>query len=182
MKAGDTSGQHLNVSDRQMQALTANIQEGEVQIPIPDQNGGEGPHNEEGGNQNRDQNDEGSSANQNRVPCPSQVAEPTRSTADARVAKLEEELKEMREQMKEMKSQVKAKAAKNLDMLIHRSESPFTKRVDKYLLPTKFKVPQLETFDGLKDPLDYLDSFRTIIRLQGVSDEIMCCAFTMNLI
>jgi hypothetical protein len=47
----------------------------------------------------------------------------------------------MREQMKEMKSQVKAKAAKNLDMLVHRSESPFTKRIDEYPLPAKFKVP-----------------------------------------
>ena len=94
MEAGDTSDQHLNVSDRQMQALTANIQElarqsttdrremqeltrqnpelialllsrGEVQISNPCQNGREGPRNEEGGNQNREQNDEGSSANQN---------------------------------------------------------------------------------------------------------------------
>uniref|UniRef100_A0A2N9H1P6 Retrotransposon gag domain-containing protein n=1 Tax=Fagus sylvatica TaxID=28930 RepID=A0A2N9H1P6_FAGSY len=83
--------------------------------------------------------------------------------------------------MKEMKSQVKAKAARNLDMLVHRSESPFTKRVDDYPLPTKFKVPQLENFDGLRDPLDYLDSFRTVMRLQGVSDEIMCRAFPTNL-
>ena len=83
--------------------------------------------------------------------------------------------------MREMKSQVKAKAAKNLDMLIHRSESPFTKRVDEYPFPAKFKVPQLETFDGLKDPLDYLDSFRTVMHLQGVSDEIMCRAFPTNL-
>ena len=80
-----------------------------------------------------------------------------------------------------MKSQVKAKAAKNLDMLVHHSESPFTKRVDKYPLPAKFKVPQLETFNELKDSLDYLDSFRTVMRLQGVSDEIMCHAFPMNL-
>jgi hypothetical protein len=83
--------------------------------------------------------------------------------------------------MKKMKSQVKAKAAKNLDMLVHRSESPFTKRVDEYPLPAKFKVPQLETFDGLKDPLDYLDSFRTVMRLQGVSNKIMCRAFPTNL-
>ena len=194
MEAGDTSDQHLNASDRQMQALIANIQElawqsavdrremqeltwqnqeliallrsrGEVQIPNPGKNGGEGPRNKEGGNQNRDQNDERSSANQNRVPHPSQVAEPTRSVADARAAKLEEELKEMREQMREMKSQVKAKAAKNLDMLVHRSESPFTKKVDEYPLPAKFKVPQLETFDRLKDSLNYLDSFKTVMRL-----------------
>ena len=83
--------------------------------------------------------------------------------------------------MREMKSQVKAKAAKNLDILIHRSESPFTERIDEYPLPAKFKVPQLENFDRLKDPLDYLDSFRTVMRIQGVSDEIMCRAFPTNL-
>uniref|UniRef100_A0A2N9HZA5 Uncharacterized protein n=1 Tax=Fagus sylvatica TaxID=28930 RepID=A0A2N9HZA5_FAGSY len=155
MEARDINGQHLNVLDRQMQALTTNIQElarqsaadrremqeltrqnhelitllrsrGNIQIPIPDQNGGEGPRNEEGGNQNHNQNDEGSFANQNRMPRLSHVAEPTRFTEDARAAKLEEELKEMKEQMKKMKSQVKAKAAKNLNMLVHCSESPFT--------------------------------------------------------
>ena len=191
-----------------MQALTANIQElarqsaadrreiqelarqnqklmallrsrGEVPSPGQGQNGEEIPRNEAGRNQN--QNDEGSSANQNREPHPSQVADPAKSAADARAAKLEEELKEMREQMKEMKSQAKAKAGKNLDMLVHRSESPFTKRVDEYPLPAKFKVPQLETFDGFKDPLDYLDSFRTIMRLHSVSDEIMCRTFPTNL-
>ena len=56
--------------------------------------------------------------------------------------------------MREMKSQVKEKAVKNLDMLVHRSESPFTKRENEYPFPTKFKVPQLETFNGLKDPFD----------------------------
>uniref|UniRef100_A0A2N9GHQ1 Reverse transcriptase/retrotransposon-derived protein RNase H-like domain-containing protein n=1 Tax=Fagus sylvatica TaxID=28930 RepID=A0A2N9GHQ1_FAGSY len=83
--------------------------------------------------------------------------------------------------MKEMKSQVKAKAARNLDMLVHRSESPFTKRIDDYPFPAKFKVSELENFDGLRDSLDYLDSFKTVIRLQGVSDEIMCRAFPTNL-
>jgi hypothetical protein len=38
------------------------------------------------------------------MPHPSQVADPTKSAADIKAAKLEEELKEMREQMKEMKS------------------------------------------------------------------------------
>uniref|UniRef100_A0A2N9JBP4 Reverse transcriptase domain-containing protein n=1 Tax=Fagus sylvatica TaxID=28930 RepID=A0A2N9JBP4_FAGSY len=210
MEAGNTSAQPLSASERQMQALTANIQElarqsaadrreiqelarqnqelmtllrsrGEIPSPGQGQNGEEIPRNEARRNQNQNQNDEGSSANQNREPHPSQVADPTRSAADARAAKLEEELKEIREQMKEMKSQVKAKAAKNLDMLVHRSESPFTKRIDEYPLPAKFKVPQLETFDGFKDPLDYLDSFRTIMRLHSVSDEIMCRTFPTNL-
>jgi hypothetical protein len=66
-------------------------------------------------------------------------------------------------------------------MVVHCLESPFTKRVDEYSLPTKFKIPQLETFNRLKDPLDYLDSFKTVMCLQGVSDEIMCRAFPTNL-
>uniref|UniRef100_A0A2N9G040 RNA-directed DNA polymerase n=1 Tax=Fagus sylvatica TaxID=28930 RepID=A0A2N9G040_FAGSY len=153
MEAGDTSAQ------------------GEIPNPGQGQNGGEGLRNEEGRNQNLDQNDEGSSANQNRVPHPSQIADPTRSAVDARAAKLGRRAEgDEWQQMKEMKSQVKAKAAKNLDMLVHRTESPFTKRVDEYPLLAKFKVPQLETFDGFKDPLDYLDSFRTVMkRLRSTS-------------
>jgi hypothetical protein len=118
MQALTTNIQELarqSVADRrEMQELTRQNQEliaflrsrGEIQITNPGQgqNGGEGPHNEEVGNQNQDQCDEGSSANQNQVPHPSQVVEPTRSAVDARAARLEEKLKEMREQMKEMKS------------------------------------------------------------------------------
>uniref|UniRef100_A0A2N9HFP5 RNA-directed DNA polymerase n=1 Tax=Fagus sylvatica TaxID=28930 RepID=A0A2N9HFP5_FAGSY len=186
MEAGDNSAQPLSASERQLQALTANIQE------LVRQSAADRREMQELAKQNqelmallREESEIRMTKEalpiQNREPHPSQVADPTRSAADARAAKLEEELKEMREQMKEMKSQVKAKAAKNLDMLVHRSESPFTKRIDEYPLPAKFKVPQLETFDGFKDPLDYLDSFRTIMRLHGVSDEIMCRTFPTNL-
>ena len=131
--------QELAKQNQELMALLRS--RGEIPSPGQGQNAEEIPRNETGRNQNQNQNDEGSSANQNREPHQSQVAGPTRSAADARAAKLEEELKEMREQMKEMKSQVKAKAAKNLDMLVHRSKSPFTKRIDEYPLPAKFKVP-----------------------------------------
>uniref|UniRef100_A0A2N9GJY4 Uncharacterized protein n=1 Tax=Fagus sylvatica TaxID=28930 RepID=A0A2N9GJY4_FAGSY len=177
MEAEDTMNQPLSASERQMQALTANIQE------LARQSAADRREMQELAKQNQELMALLRSRGEipSPVPHPSQVADPTKSIADAKAAKLEEELKEMREQMKEMKSQVKAKAARNLDMLVHRSESPFTKRVDEYPLPAKFKVPQLETFDGFKDPLDYLDSFRTVMRLQGVSDEIMCCIFPTNL-
>ena len=38
-------------------------------------------------------------------------------------------------------------------------------------------MPQVETYDGLKDPLDHLESFKILMHLQGVMDEIMCRAF-----
>ena len=42
-------------------------------------------------------------------------------------------------------------------------------------------MPQVETYDGSKDPLDQLESFKTLIHLQGVVDKIMCRAFPTTL-
>ncbi|XP_075670016.1 uncharacterized protein LOC142639762 [Castanea sativa] len=38
-------------------------------------------------------------------------------------------------------------------------------------------MPQVEAYDGSKDPLDHLESFKTLMHLLGVADEIMCRAF-----
>ena len=35
----------------------------------------------------------------------------------------------------------------------------------------------MESYDRSKDPLDHLESFKTLMHLQGVVDEIMCRAF-----
>ena len=40
---------------------------------------------------------------------------------------------------------------------------------------------QVESYDKAKDPLDHLESFKTIMHLQGVTDEIMCRAFPTTL-
>ena len=42
-------------------------------------------------------------------------------------------------------------------------------------------MPQVESYDGLKDPLDHLKSFKTLMHLQEVADEIMCRAFPTTL-
>ena len=42
-------------------------------------------------------------------------------------------------------------------------------------------MPSLENFDGTKDPLDHLESFKTMMCLQGVSNKIMCRAFPTTL-
>ena len=38
-------------------------------------------------------------------------------------------------------------------------------------------MPQLESFDGLKDPQDYLNTFKTTLGLQQPPDEILCRSF-----
>ena len=42
-------------------------------------------------------------------------------------------------------------------------------------------MSQIEAYDRSKDPLDHLESFKTLMYLQGVADEIMCRAFPTTL-
>ena len=39
----------------------------------------------------------------------------------------------------------------------------------------------MENYNEYKDPLDHLESFKTLMHLQGVLDEIMCIAFPTTL-
>uniref|UniRef100_A0A2N9G172 Integrase catalytic domain-containing protein n=1 Tax=Fagus sylvatica TaxID=28930 RepID=A0A2N9G172_FAGSY len=102
-------------------------------------------------------------------------------TVEESTAKWEQEIKTMRTQMGEMKDEFKGRATKNLDDLVNRTDSPFTQAVISFPLLSKFRMPSLETFDGAKDPLDHLESFKTMMCLQGVPNEIMCRAFPTTL-
>ncbi|XP_050259785.1 uncharacterized protein LOC126704832 [Quercus robur] len=42
-------------------------------------------------------------------------------------------------------------------------------------------MPHIDSYDGVKDPLDHLETFKTLMHLQGVANEIMCRAFPTTL-
>ena len=42
-------------------------------------------------------------------------------------------------------------------------------------------MPQVENYNGNKDPLDHLEFFKTLMHLQGIPNEIMCIAFPTTL-
>ena len=42
-------------------------------------------------------------------------------------------------------------------------------------------MPQIESYDGVKDPLDHRETFKTLMHLQGVPNEIMCRTFPTTL-
>uniref|UniRef100_A0A2N9GLE6 Uncharacterized protein n=1 Tax=Fagus sylvatica TaxID=28930 RepID=A0A2N9GLE6_FAGSY len=107
--------------------------------------------------------------------------EHTRVPYEESSAKWEQEIRAMKAQLGEMKDEFKGRATRNLDTLVHRTDSPFTEKVISFPLPSKFRMPSLENFDGTKDPLDHLESFKTMMCLQGVPDEIMCRAFPTTL-
>ena len=69
----------------------------------------------------------------------------------------------------------------DLDDLINRIDSLFTTSVISFPLPHKFRMPQIDSYDGVKDPLDHLETFKALMHLQGVVYEIMCRAFPTTL-
>ena len=87
----------------------------------------------------------------------------------------------MREQMEVMMNALKGRVSNDLDDLVNRTDSPFTVSVNSFPLPHKFRMPQIDSYDGVKDPLDHLETFKTLMHLQGVTDEIMCRAFPTTL-
>ena len=42
-------------------------------------------------------------------------------------------------------------------------------------------MSQIESYDRAKDPLDHLETFKTLMHFQGVANEIMCRAFLTTL-
>ena len=48
-------------------------------------------------------------------------------------------------------------------------------------LPTKFRMPQVETFDGVKDPVDHLNTYKNQMKLHGYQDPVRCREFTTTL-
>ena len=61
-------------------------------------------------------------------------------------------LREMRKEMDELRSTIKEKTNQSLDRLVRAIESPFTMAVLECPMPSKFWLPQLESFSRLKDP------------------------------
>ena len=61
-------------------------------------------------------------------------------------------LREMRKEMDELRNAIKEKTDWSLDRMVRATDSPLTTVVLECPVPSKFCLPQLEPFDGLKDP------------------------------
>ena len=90
-------------------------------------------------------------------------------------------MKSLRRELDEVKNAMKRNTAMNLDGMLKRTDSPFTTNVLECPLPSKFRLPQLEFYDGTKDPLDHIGAFKTILNLQQSPDEVICISFPATL-
>ena len=87
----------------------------------------------------------------------------------------------MKEKMEVMMNAFKGRVSSDIDDLVNRTDSPFTAAVNSFPLPHKFRMPHIDSYDRVKDPLDHLETFKTLMHLQGMADEIMCRAFPTTL-
>ena len=83
--------------------------------------------------------------------------------------------------MDELRNAIKEKTDQSVDRMVRVTDSPFTTVVLECPILSKFRLPQLEPFDGLRDPQDHLNTFKTTLGLQQPPDEILCRSFPTTL-
>lgn len=57
---------------------------------------------------------------------------------------------------------------------------PFSHKIMEELVPCNFKALVMEAYDGITDPFDYLESFKSLMLLQGPSDVLICKSFLIT--
>ena len=90
-------------------------------------------------------------------------------------------LREMKKEMDELRKAIKGQTDQSLDRMVRTTDSPFTTAILECPVPSKFRLPQLKLFDGLKEPLDLLNTCKTTLGLQQPPDEILCRSFPTTL-
>ena len=66
-----------------------------------------------------------------------------------------------------MKEVVRGRAPDYMDTLVQQTKSPFKAEVLYFPLPAKFRMPQVEAFDGARDPVDHLNTYKNQMAMHG---------------
>ena len=59
------------------------------------------------------------------------------------------EMQAMKDQMEVMMNALKGRVSSDLDDLVNRTDSPFTATVNSFPLPHKFRMPHIDSYDGV---------------------------------
>ena len=93
----------------------------------------------------------------------------------------EQRFKSLQQELSRVKEVVRGRALDTMDTLVQQIESPFTAEVLHFPLPTKFRMPQVEVFGGVIDPVDHLNTYKNQMELHGYQDPVRCRAFATTL-
>ncbi|XP_059669077.1 uncharacterized protein LOC132314203 [Cornus florida] len=91
------------------------------------------------------------------------------------------EIQDLKARVDDIMQAMKGKGQAAVNDMVHKTILAFSPAVMSYPLLSKFKMPTLESFDGTWDPLDHLETYKALMYLQAVPDEIMCRAFPTTL-
>lgn len=58
---------------------------------------------------------------------------------------------------------------------------PLTYQIMKELIPSQFKLPQLDPYDETTYQLNHLESYRALMQIQGTINSPLCIAFPTTL-
>ena len=93
----------------------------------------------------------------------------------------EQRFKNLQQELSRVKEGLRGRAPDTMDTLVQQTESPFTVEVLHFPLPAKFRMPHVEAFDGVKDPVDHLNTYKNQMELHGYQDPVRCRAFATTL-
>ena len=107
--------------------------------------------------------------------------EPTPPQQGMRERSWEQRFKGIQQELNHMKEVIKGRAPDSMDTLVQQTESLFIAEVLHFPLLAKFRMPQIEAFDGTKDLVDHLNTYKNQTELHGYQDPVRCRAFAMTL-
>ena len=84
----------------------------------------------------------------------------------------EQRFKSFQQELSRVKEVVRGRAPNTMDTLVQQIESPFMAEVLHFPLPAKFRMPQVEAFDGVRDPVDHLNTYKNQMELRGYQDPV----------
>ena len=98
--------------------------------------------------------------------------EPHRTPPETGMQTWEQRFRNLQQELSRVKEEVKGRSPDTMDTLVQQTESPFTPELLHYPLPAKFRMPQMEAFDGVKDPVDHLNTYKNQMELHGYPDPV----------
>ena len=107
--------------------------------------------------------------------------EPRHTPLTTREQTWEQRFRNLQQELSRVKEVINGRALDTMDTLVQQTESPFTLEVLHYPLLAKFRMPQVEAFDGVKDPVDHLNTYKNQMELHGYPDPVRCRAFATTL-
>lgn len=91
------------------------------------------------------------------------------------------------EELRRVNMQIQIEVAKQMgqpstvDQLLTNAELPYSAAIMAVPIPPRFKIPQIEAYDGSKDPLEHLETFKAHMTLHDFLSEVACRAFPLTL-